>query len=114
MDLIFNAEHAELLKTKYTVLELETIHHPGLQDPVRAWCVVPADRILGEVQFLPVNIDQHNQLIQAIADNNISQAQTLCQELRGKFGGELDSFYEEIEKRIAATGSCEFVPALNT
>ena len=111
MDLIFSREHAEKLKERYTVLELETIAHSSIPEPITTWCVVPAERVIGELEMLPLSVEQHNELIQAIADNNPEQAKKLCELLKGKFGGELDTFYEEIEKRIQNTNSCVFVPA---
>ena len=110
MDLIFSREHAEKLKERYTVLELETITLEQLPEPVTTWCVVPAERVIGELEMLPLSVAQHNELIQAIAENKTKTALTLCENLKGKFGGELDSFYEEIAKRVEITGSCVFVP----
>jgi len=114
MDLIFKKEHAELLQGRYTILELETLTVPGAPEPVTSWCVVAAEKVIGEIDMLPLNQSMHQDLLTAINEDKTDHAKKLCNELKGKFGGELDSFYEEIEKRIEHTGSCKFVPPANT
>jgi hypothetical protein len=113
MDLIFNKVHAHQLREKYTVLELETIQHPNLPEPMTAWCVVPAEKVIAEIELLPLNCDLHANLIDALHKQETETVLKLCTELKGKFGGELDTFYETLEKRIQDTGSCVFVPADN-
>jgi hypothetical protein len=110
MDLIFNKEHAEKLRDRYTILELETITVPGTDQILTSWCVVPAEKVISEIDMLPLNTAQHDELIKALQENNNQTALALCQTLKGRFGGELDTFYDEIEKRINDTGSCIFVP----
>ena len=109
MNLIFNLESKLLLESRYTVLELETIAMPGA-DPITAWCVVEAEKVIPEIDMLPLNISLHEDLLSAIKKDDVTAATKLCTELTGKFGGELDTFYEEIQKRIERTGSCAFVP----
>jgi hypothetical protein len=109
MHLIFKPEHKELLEGRYTILELETIQ-VAESDPVTAWCVIEAEKIIPEIDMLPLNKSLHEDLLTAIKEDQPEQAKKLCAELKGKFGGELDTFYEEIVKRIEHTGSCAFVP----
>lgn len=113
MDLIFNKVHANQLREKYTVLELETIKHPNLPEPLTAWCVVPVEKIIPEIEFLPLNCELHQNLIDALHEHKTDAVLKLCTELMGKFGGELDTFYETLEKRIQDTGSCVFNPPSN-
>lgn len=105
MDLVFKKEHAMLLESRYTVLELETIRVKDQEEPLTAWCVVAAEKIIPELDMLPINQAMHADLIRAIAHDDTEKSIKLCADLKGKFGGELDSFYEEIEKRIQNTGS---------
>lgn len=102
-----------MLREKYTVLELETIQHPNLPEPLTAWCVVPAEKVLGEIELLPLNCKQHDDLIDELHNHHTENVLKLCAELKGKFGGELDTFYETLEKRIQDTGSCVFNPPSN-
>ena len=110
MHLIFKLEHKILLEQRYTVLELETLKPKDSDEPVTAWCLVEAEKILPEIDMLPLNKSLHEDLLKAIKEDNVETATKLCTELTGKFGGELDSFYEEILKRIKLTGSCVFTP----
>lgn len=99
MELIFNREHAEALREKYTVLELETVTKDGVTLDV--FCVIPADKLnLGELTQLDHNIKLHNHFIEAMKDQQYHVCRDLHEHLLGKFGGEVDSFYNEILNRI--------------
>lgn len=103
MHIVLTQEVADQLRQKYTVLELDTMPHPG--GPVPAFCVLPVEKIVLEMSSLDDNVKVHETLIQAIKDNQTEIAKQLCIQLTGKFGGELDTFYEEILKRIETTNS---------
>ena len=99
MQIIFNREMAESLKERYTVLELETFDVEG--QLLETFCVIPAEKInLGEMPELGHNVQLHEHYVQALKDKNYQVCRDLHEHLKGKFGGELDSFYEEIAKRI--------------
>jgi len=110
MHLIFKQEHKVLLEGRYTILELETITVSDQAEPITAWCVIEAEKVIPEIDMLPLNKSLHEDLLTAIKEDNVETATKLCTELTGKFGGELDTFYEEILKRIERTGSCAFAP----
>lgn len=99
MYIIVGDEAASQLSTNYTVLPLEKFEsNVGL---VTAYCVVDAQDVpLGELPLLEVYKTYHNQFIQAMADNNKEDMEKLAGELMGKFGGQVDTFYEEILKRF--------------
>jgi len=99
MQIIWDAEAAEKLKGAHTVLELETFM---VKDkPVTTYCVVPAEKIgLNEFVTLDQNRTMHAAFIEAFKNNNFKLCEDLSTHLIGKFGGELDTFYEEILKRI--------------
>jgi hypothetical protein len=50
----------------------------------------------------------HEQLVSAIKDNQTDTCMSIIPDLLGKFGGELDSFYEIIMSRCKETGSTRF------
>lgn len=99
MDIIFSREAAEGLRDRYTVLELETFDVEG--QALETFCVVPAERIFMEMQDLPANVKLHEQLVQAIKDQDAKLCIDLTEVLKGRFGGELDSFYDIIRERFA-------------
>jgi hypothetical protein len=100
MNIIFNREIAEQLKARYTVLELETREEDGVK--LEAFCVVTADKIpLGELPVLEDHCRIHDKFLKAYHANQYDVVRTLGEDLYGKFGGELDTFYDEILRRIA-------------
>jgi hypothetical protein len=105
MQIIFSRQVADQLREKYTVLELETVPVPEKQAVMETFCVVPAEKIAFEMSGLDQNITLHNQFVQAIKDNNPQLCMGLYEHLLGKFGGELDSFYDVIKQRCESTNS---------
>jgi len=100
MQLIFGKDAAEQMKDRFTVLELDTMDYKGT--PVTVYCVVAAeDMSLGEIQFLEENKRMHAYLIEQIAAGNSEKMLEAITHLRGKFGGAVDSYYDEVIKRMA-------------
>jgi hypothetical protein len=99
MQIIWHPDAAERLSNSHTVLELESFPVNG--EILRAWCVVPAEKIgLSSLANLPALKDLHNKLVTAWKEHDYDQCENLIPHLMGKFGGELDSFYEELTTRI--------------
>jgi hypothetical protein len=103
MHIVLTQAVADELRHKYTVLELDTMPHPD--GPVPAFCVLPVEKIVLEMSQLRENIALHEQLIQCVKNDNCAVALILVDQLIGKFGGELDTFYQEIKQRIETTKS---------
>ncbi len=100
MQIIWNQQAAEKLMNSHTVLELETFDVNG--EPVTGWCVVPAEKIILEIAQLDFNKQKHQEFIQCLKDKNHDRVIALAEQLLGRFGGELDSFYQIIVERIQA------------
>jgi hypothetical protein len=107
MHIVLTQAVADELRQKYTVLELDTMPHPD--GPVPAFCVLPVEKIAMEMSRLEENVSLHKQLIDAIKNNECDQSMILCENLFGKFGGELDSFYEIVLERIKKNKSTSLV-----
>jgi hypothetical protein len=102
MDIIFNRQVAQELSEKYTVLELET--HQVEDKILETFCVVPGDKIpLQEVVKLDHWKKLHSEFVQANRDQNGKLCQDLADHLIGKWGGELDEFYDIVCKRFVLT-----------
>lgn len=105
MQIIFSKEVADQLKDKFTVLELESFDvevTPGDVQKLDAFCVVPAEKIpLTEMAALDTYTTFHAEFVSAYKEKNYKLCQDLSEHLMGKFGGELDSFYEIILERIS-------------
>ena len=96
---------------KYLILDLE----PNVIDGnlLDTWCVVEATKIpLAEIVMLDHWKKLHGDFVQANKDGDAKLCNDLAEHLTGKFGGELDTFYEEICKRFAHATKIE-VPDLS-
>jgi hypothetical protein len=98
MNIIFKENSAEIAK-KYTVLDLDTFSLPD-GSLHTACCVVeniPIDE-LSETENLK---EIHAQLITSYGQQDWASCEQAIKQLMGKWGKELDTFYEEIQARIA-------------
>jgi hypothetical protein len=99
MQLIFGRENAETLREKYTVLELETIDVEG--KPLEVFCLISAEHIgLSDLPTLEQWTKLHDEFLHGYHTEQYNYCRQCIEHLMGKFGGELDSFYEEILRRI--------------
>jgi len=97
MHIIFK-KHAPLLEEKYTILDLDTFSLPdGSQHT--ACCVVENMPImeLAETENLK---KLHAELIANYGLKNWNHCEQATKQLMGKWGGELDSFYQDLTVRI--------------
>ena len=100
MQIVWDPEVVKKLKRSHTVLELETIEQ---QDGkmITAYCLVPPDKIGSEGFALLDNYKElHEGFVRAYNNKNYTLCEEIAPHIQGKFGGELDSFYEEILNRI--------------
>ena len=106
MDIIFGRENAEKLREKYTVLDLEKLEvkdDSGKSTEMEVFCLIPADKIaLPDLPQLEQWIKLHEDFLKGYHKKEYNYCRQCIDHLTGKFGGELDSFYEEILKRIDA------------
>jgi len=97
MNIVWEKPTDEMFE-KYLILELE----PNIIDNelLDTWCIVEATKIpLTEVVMLDHWKKLHGDFVEANKDKNAKLCNDLAEHLTGKFGGELDTFYEEICKR---------------
>lgn len=100
MQLIFGREVAQQLREKYTVLELETIDVEG--KPLDVFCVIPAEKIaFADVSEVAHQIKLHDTFVSGVKAKDYKLCSDLYIHVLGKFGGEVDSFYEEMLKKFA-------------
>lgn len=103
MQIIFGRENAEKLREKYTVLDLETVNKEGVE--LEVFCLIPGEKIgLAELPQLDQWIKLHNDFLNGYHTQQYDYCRQCIEHLMGKFGGEVDSFYEEILKRINSQG----------
>lgn len=101
MELIFGRKNAEELRERFIVLDLETIEQDGMQ--LEVFCLIPGDRVsINELPMIENYIKLHNDFLHGYHTQQYDYCRQCIEHLQGKFGGEVDSFYAEILKRIAA------------
>ena len=90
-----------VLKTKYTILELDTLRFPDSSVTQTAWCVISTDSVT--LQDLPV-MDRyqelHNNMMRNYKLKNWKYCEDAIEHLLGRWKGDLDSFYNEIANRL--------------
>ena len=101
MQLIFGRENAEKLRDRYTVLELETLEKDGIS--LEVFCLIPGEKIgIPDLPQLENWTKLHNDFLYGYHTQQYQYCRQCIEHLMGKFGGEVDSFYQEILKRIEA------------
>jgi len=99
MDIIFSRQTAEELSERYVVLELEP--HVVQDNILETFCVVPTEKIpLTEITMLDHWKKLHKEFVQANKDKNGKLCCDLAEYLKGKFGGDLDEFYDIVCSRF--------------
>ena len=98
MHIIFG-KHPEL-EEKYTVLELDTICVSDQGAEHTAYCVVE-NIPLEELPAVDTLKTLHSSLMQEYRNQNWNRCEAIIGQLKGKWGGEMDSFYIELIGRIA-------------
>lgn len=99
MYIILGKEAAERLRENYLVLDLETVMVKG--EAIPAYCVVEGEGIpLVELPQIDQYRDLHANFVIEYNKGNYKFCLDAAEHLRGKFGGQLDTFYDEIVARI--------------
>jgi len=102
MDIIFSRQTAEELSERYVVLELEP--HQVDSKILETFCVVPTEKIpLTEITMMDHWKKLHGEFVQANKDKNAKLCNDLAEHLKGKFGGDLDEFYDIVCSRFDHT-----------
>jgi hypothetical protein len=83
----------------YTVLELDTMRFLPKNQLIKTWCVVE-NIPLAEFPVLDHNKKIHNDLIEQYRRQDWNFCEKAIEALKGKWDGELDSFYDELTRRI--------------
>lgn len=98
MNIIFGDENIKQLEEKYIVLELDTFK---IQDKLTpTYCVIDSSNI-GNITTIKENINLHKNLIKNYKKGDFNFCNQAIGHLKGKFSGELDTFYNEVTTRIS-------------
>ncbi len=102
MKVIFDKNIAESVADRMTLLELDTLFQPGLVEPITAYAVLENTSIpITEIPNLERNQALHNSMMVEYRNRNWNFCEHALEYLLGKWGREIDSFYELFADRIA-------------
>jgi hypothetical protein len=88
------------LRSKYLVLELDTLEFSGGKT-VKAFVVIDREHIpLEQMPHVESLVDLHEHLIKNYRLQNWNYCRQAMDHLRGKFKGEVDTFYDALAERI--------------
>ena len=103
MEIIFGRENAEMLRERYTVLDLETVTDQE-GNSMEVFCLIPADKIsIADLPTLDNWVKLHDDFLKGYHSQQYDYCRQAIEHLMGKFGGEVDTFYDEILRRINET-----------
>jgi hypothetical protein len=101
MNIIIGIDAADAAREKYTVLPLQDIKfasHPDMP-PVTAYCLIE-DVPLDEIPKLQEQIDLHTKFYENLQKPDFNYCEQALEHLKGKWRGEVDTYYEVMEKSI--------------
>ena len=102
MYIIVGEEAAHEAADKYLVFELDTIRYSESADPIKSFCVIDNEHIpLTDINRIEEFQDLHKNLINEYRKRNWNFCLQAIEHLKGKFRGELDTFYDDLEKRCS-------------
>lgn len=103
MHIVYGKEQADRLKEKYTVLELDTVKVEEVDKNLTLFAVVDTEK-LGVVDLpqLAQWVKLHEDLIRNLKKKDKNFCLQAVEHLLGKFGGDIDSFYEHVKGRFDA------------
>ena len=97
MNIIFKENSADIGK-KYVVLDLDTFSVPD--GSTHTVCCVVENIPITELSETEDLKTLHADLIQSYGQRQWSQCEQAIEQLMGKWGGEVDSFYVDLQSRI--------------
>jgi hypothetical protein len=98
MNIIFK-ENSEAIGKKYVVLDLDTFSIPN--GSIHTVCCVVENIPITELSETENLKALHADLISSYGQRNWNQCEQAIEKLVGKWGGEVDSFYQDLQNRIA-------------
>ena len=98
MNIIFG-DAVNQIPDSYIVLELDTVKVMPQDKKIKTYCVIETVP-MEEFMNLDKQKDFHAKLLTDYRQKNWDNCKTLISVLKGRWAGELDTFYDEIESRI--------------
>lgn len=99
MNIILESQITDDIKAKHMLLELDTFRIKDQDQPMTAFCLVEPmdiDEMMESQQF----VDLHCNLMPNYRKQNWNYVEQAIEHLRGRWSGQLDSFYDELTARV--------------
>jgi hypothetical protein len=96
---MFDDSITDDIKSKYTVLQLDTFYFADIDTQRVAYCLVETVPI-AEMMGIDKNIELHNNLLRNYTLKNWNYCIDAIEHLKGRWNGELDSFYDSVVSRV--------------
>lgn len=109
MNILFSGPEIEELRTKYTVLELDTFCLPPNGRKATAYAVIDSIPIM-EMHRTAEFVDLHQTLMQEYKNRNWKYCEDAIEHLITAWNGEMRSFYETLFSRIEILKTQELGP----
>ncbi len=101
MLVVFGKDSAEKLKSRMTVLELDTFMQSGLESPLTVYAVLEMSDIpFPEIPHLESLSKLHNTMMEEYRARRFEFCEQALESLLGKWNKTLDSFYMELSQRL--------------
>ncbi len=105
--IVLGTKTAELVKDEYFVLELDCIAVKGKTQGVTIYTVLGR---IDEVQAGKGDVQMHEAMLALYRQQRFDQAINVCQELKGRFDGEMDHYYDAWQQRCEEMKNVELPP----
>lgn len=99
MNIIFGRERAKLLESRYIVLEILKLNDIDID--YQCYCLVEGSNIhFKELPSVEHYKNLHKKLLENLRKKNYNICQELVSHLQGRWGGQLDTFYQSVLEYI--------------
>ena len=99
MNIMFGDSLTDDIKSRYTVLQLDTFYFSDIEQTRVAYCLIETVPI-AEMIRIDKNIELHNNLLRNYVLKNWNYCIDAIEHLKGRWNGELDSFYDSVVSRV--------------
>lgn len=100
MNIMFGDSLTDDIKSRYTVLQLDTFYFSDIEQTRVAYCLIETVPI-AEMIRIDKNIELHNNLLRNYVLKNWNYCIDAIEHLKGRWNGELDSFYDSVVSRVS-------------
>jgi hypothetical protein len=99
MNIILDSDITPEIRSRYLLLELDTMRLASGSLPVRAYCVLE-HLDMQEMMVMSQYLDLHNNLMHNYRSKNWNYVEQAIEHLQGRWARQLDTFYADLLQRV--------------